>query len=165
MNVAEFTPVVFLASLIAGFVGALTGLGGGVIVTPVLVLFLHVATEPGIVSAQAQGKLGNANQRLQLPWVRHEGYAKADGVIIFVHGVLGDARTTWTNGRTFWPDLLTRDSTFDGQNFLFTSTLLQSYARVSQYPRQRKTCGWCSQHLTSCGTKKLLSSATAWVGS
>lgn len=42
MNVAEFTPIVFGASLLAGFIGALTGLGGGVIVTPVLTLFLGV---------------------------------------------------------------------------------------------------------------------------
>jgi uncharacterized membrane protein YfcA len=42
MNVAEFTPIVFAASLLAGFIGSLTGLGGGVIVVPVLTLFLHV---------------------------------------------------------------------------------------------------------------------------
>ncbi len=42
MTVAEFTPIVFGASLAAGFLGALTGLGGGVIVTPVLTLFLGV---------------------------------------------------------------------------------------------------------------------------
>ena len=42
MDVAEFTPVVLGASLLAGFVGSLTGLGGGVIVTPVLTLFLGV---------------------------------------------------------------------------------------------------------------------------
>lgn len=42
MTVAEFTPIVFAAALAAGFVGSLTGLGGGVIVTPVLTLFLHV---------------------------------------------------------------------------------------------------------------------------
>ena len=42
MTVAEFTPIVFAASLIAGFLGSLTGLGGGVIVTPVLTLFLGV---------------------------------------------------------------------------------------------------------------------------
>jgi uncharacterized protein len=42
MNVAEFTPIVLAASILAGFVGSLTGLGGGVIVVPVLTLFLHV---------------------------------------------------------------------------------------------------------------------------
>jgi uncharacterized protein len=33
MTVAEFTPIVFIAALLAGFLGSLTGLGGGVIVT------------------------------------------------------------------------------------------------------------------------------------
>ena len=42
MTSAEFTPLVFGASLLAGFVGSLTGLGGGVIVTPALTLFLGV---------------------------------------------------------------------------------------------------------------------------
>jgi uncharacterized protein len=42
MSVAEFTPVVLVAAVLAGFVGSLTGLGGGVIVTPVLTLFLGV---------------------------------------------------------------------------------------------------------------------------
>lgn len=42
MTVAEFTPIVFGSACIAGFIGALTGLGGGVIVTPVLTLFLAV---------------------------------------------------------------------------------------------------------------------------
>jgi uncharacterized membrane protein YfcA len=37
-----FTLLVFGASLTAGFVGSLTGLGGGVIVTPVLTMFLGV---------------------------------------------------------------------------------------------------------------------------
>jgi uncharacterized protein len=42
MSVAEFTPIVLLAAVLAGFIGSLTGLGGGVIVTPVLTLFLGV---------------------------------------------------------------------------------------------------------------------------
>lgn len=42
MTVAEFTPIVFGAALLAGFLGSLTGLGGGVVVTPVLTLFLGV---------------------------------------------------------------------------------------------------------------------------
>lgn len=42
MTNAEFTPIVFTAALLGGFVGSLTGLGGGVIITPVLTLFLGV---------------------------------------------------------------------------------------------------------------------------
>src|SRR5206468_1138461 len=42
MTVAEFTPIVFTAALLAGFLGSLTGLGGGIIVTPVLTIFLGV---------------------------------------------------------------------------------------------------------------------------
>jgi len=39
----------------------------------------------------------------------------ADTVIVFVHGVMGDAVSTWTsqNG-AYWPKLLTEDATFDG---------------------------------------------------
>jgi uncharacterized protein len=57
MTNAEFVPIVFAASLLAGFVGALTGLGGGVIVTPVLTLFagvdLHYAIGASLVSVIA----------------------------------------------------------------------------------------------------------------
>lgn len=42
MTIAEFTGLVLAAALLAGFLGSLTGLGGGVIVTPVLTLFLGV---------------------------------------------------------------------------------------------------------------------------
>ena len=42
MNILEFTAVVWGSSLLAGFVGSLTGLGGGVIITPMLTLALGV---------------------------------------------------------------------------------------------------------------------------
>ncbi len=42
MTNLEFTPVVFLISGLAGFLGALTGLGGGAVVTPALTLLLGV---------------------------------------------------------------------------------------------------------------------------
>jgi pimeloyl-ACP methyl ester carboxylesterase len=52
----------------------------------------------------------------QIPWVRRQGNATAKGVIVFVHGVLGDAKSTWSNGQAYWPSLLTRDHAFDGQD-------------------------------------------------
>jgi uncharacterized protein len=42
MNVLEFTFLVWAGSLAAGFLGALTGLGGGVVLVPLLTLFFHV---------------------------------------------------------------------------------------------------------------------------
>jgi uncharacterized membrane protein YfcA len=38
MNVLEFTALVALGSLVAGFLGALTGLGGGVVIVPLLTI-------------------------------------------------------------------------------------------------------------------------------
>ena len=42
MNVLEFSGLVAFGSLLAGFLGALTGLGGGVVVVPMLALLFHV---------------------------------------------------------------------------------------------------------------------------
>jgi uncharacterized membrane protein YfcA len=42
MNALEFSAVVFAVSVVAGFLGALTGLGGGVVVAPALTLILGV---------------------------------------------------------------------------------------------------------------------------
>jgi uncharacterized protein len=42
MTILTFTLAVFATSVVAGLLGALTGLGGGVVVTPVLALLFHV---------------------------------------------------------------------------------------------------------------------------
>jgi len=42
MNNLEFSLLVGLCSLVAGFLGALTGLGGGVVLVPLLTVFFHV---------------------------------------------------------------------------------------------------------------------------
>ena len=42
MSALEFSAIVFAVSAVAGFLGSLTGLGGGVVVTPVLTLLLGV---------------------------------------------------------------------------------------------------------------------------
>jgi uncharacterized protein len=42
MNVIEFSSVLGVGSLVAGFLGALTGLGGGVVIVPLLTLVMGV---------------------------------------------------------------------------------------------------------------------------
>ena len=42
LNVLEFTFLVWTGSLLAGLLGALTGLGGGVVLVPLLTIFFHV---------------------------------------------------------------------------------------------------------------------------
>ena len=55
-------------------------------------------------------------QQLQSRYIRKSD--AADTVIVFVHGVFGDSMSTWTasGGKAYWPDLLTKDKTFDGAN-------------------------------------------------
>jgi uncharacterized membrane protein YfcA len=57
VNIPLFSAVVFAVSFVAGFLGALTGLGGGVVVTPALTLLLgvdlHYAMGASLVSVIA----------------------------------------------------------------------------------------------------------------
>jgi len=56
LNIVEFTTLVGLGALAAGFLGSLTGLGGGVIIVPLLVLMkvdLHYAIGASLVSVIA----------------------------------------------------------------------------------------------------------------
>ena len=56
MNNAEFTGAIALVAVAAGLVGSLTGLGGGVVMTPVLILFgvdLHYAMGATLLSVIA----------------------------------------------------------------------------------------------------------------
>ena len=57
VNVAEFTFLIWAGSLVAGFLGALTGLGGGVVLVPLLTIFfkvdLHYAIGASLVSVIA----------------------------------------------------------------------------------------------------------------
>src|ERR1700694_4351995 len=51
MNTVEFTALVGMGSLLAGFLGALTGLGGGVVIVPMLALLFHVDLKYAIGAA------------------------------------------------------------------------------------------------------------------
>ena len=76
MTITEFSLLTGLGSILAGFLGALTGLGGGVVIVPLLTLVFHVdiryaigaslvsviATSSG--AAAAYVKEGYANLRI-----------------------------------------------------------------------------------------------------
>src|SRR5882757_7123256 len=51
VNTVEFTAVIWVGSLLAGFLGALTGLGGGVVIVPLLTLVFHVDLKYAIGAA------------------------------------------------------------------------------------------------------------------
>jgi uncharacterized membrane protein YfcA len=57
MNALDFSLAVFVTSMLAGFLGSLTGLGGGVVIVPVLCLIfkvdLHYAVGASLVSVIA----------------------------------------------------------------------------------------------------------------
>jgi hypothetical protein len=56
VNVLEFTTLIGLGALAAGFLGALTGLGGGVVIVPLLVLLkvdIHYAIGASLISVIA----------------------------------------------------------------------------------------------------------------
>ena len=61
MNVLEFTAVVAIVSFVAGLLGSLTGLGGGVVLVPLLTIFFHVdiryAIGASLVSVMAESPL------------------------------------------------------------------------------------------------------------
>ena len=42
MTILEFTVLVAIVSFVAGLLGSLTGLGGGVVLVPLLTIFFHV---------------------------------------------------------------------------------------------------------------------------
>jgi pimeloyl-ACP methyl ester carboxylesterase len=68
---------------------------------PVLLAILLCAVRPNPAAAQNHGQ-----------YIRNLG---ADSpVIVFVHGILGDSISSWTNNQSYWPRLLLEDKAFDG---------------------------------------------------
>jgi tetratricopeptide (TPR) repeat protein len=54
-------------------------------------------------------------------------------VIIFLHGVLGDSKSTWTNGESgaYWPNLLTQDDVFSGTSIFVHDYVTGMFERGS----------------------------------
>jgi len=67
-----------------------------------------------LLLAAVAASLGQTKPQPTIPWVRHLPSNRA--VIIFVHGVTGDERSTWSSGDQYWPTMLTHDPAFNGQN-------------------------------------------------
>lgn len=96
MNYAEQSLAIFLGSIVGGFVGALTGLGGGVVVTPLLTLLFHVdlryAIGASLVTVVATSS-GSA-----AAYVR-EGYTNLRvGMLLEVATTIGALAGAWLGG-------------------------------------------------------------------
>jgi pimeloyl-ACP methyl ester carboxylesterase len=59
------------------------------------------------------------------------GVAARGAIVIFVHGVLGASKSTWTNGPSYWPSLLTTDSTFNDLDIFVYSYPTTMWATMS----------------------------------
>src|SRR5262249_155772 len=100
MNIFEFSAVVWLGSIAAGFLGALTGLGGGIIVIPMLALLFGVdiryaagaalisviATSSGAASAYVRDGYSNLRVGMFLEMATTFGALVGASVAAYVSG-------------------------------------------------------------------------------
>lgn len=97
MTTTEFSGLIFLSSLAAGLLGSLTGLGGGVVIVPVLTLLFHVdiryAIGASLVSVIATSSGAAA------AYVR-EGYSNVRiGMFLEIATTLGAVLGAWLTTR------------------------------------------------------------------
>src|SRR5260370_40432567 len=99
MNSLEFTALVFAGSLLAGFLGALTGLGGGVVVVPMLALAFHVdfhyaigaalvsviATSSGAAAAYVREGYSNIRVGMFLEMATTAGALAGAALVLYLH--------------------------------------------------------------------------------
>jgi uncharacterized membrane protein YfcA len=99
MNSLEFTTLVFAGSLLAGFLGALTGLGGGVVVVPMLALAFHVdfhyaigaalvsviATSSGAAAAYVREGYSNVRVGMFLEMATTAGALAGAALVLYLH--------------------------------------------------------------------------------
>ena len=96
MSILQFSIVVWIASLLAGFLGALTGLGGGVVIVPLLTLAfgvdIHYAAGASLISVIATSSGAAA------AYVR-EGYSNIRiGMFLEIATTIGALVGAWLAG-------------------------------------------------------------------
>jgi hypothetical protein len=99
VNSLEFTALIAVGSLLAGFLGALTGLGGGVVVVPMLTLLFHVdihyaigaalvsviATSSGAAAAYVREGYSNIRVGMFLEIATTMGALAGAGLVLYLH--------------------------------------------------------------------------------
>jgi uncharacterized membrane protein YfcA len=99
MNSLEFTGLIFAGSLLAGFLGALTGLGGGVVIVPLLAVIFHVdihyaigaalvsviATSSGAASAYVREGYSNIRVGMFLEMATTTGALVGASLVLYLH--------------------------------------------------------------------------------
>jgi uncharacterized protein len=99
LNSLEFTALIFAGSLLAGFLGALTGLGGGVVVVPLLTVAFHVdihyaigaalvsviATSSGAAAAYVREGYSNIRVGMFLEMATTTGALAGAALVLYLH--------------------------------------------------------------------------------
>ena len=99
MGSLEFTALIFAGSLLAGFLGALTGLGGGVVVVPLLAVIFHVdihyaigaalvsviATSSGAAAAYVREGYSNIRVGMFLEMATTTGALVGASLVLYLH--------------------------------------------------------------------------------
>jgi uncharacterized protein len=99
MSTLEFTAIIGAGSLLAGFLGALTGLGGGVVVVPMLTLLFHVdihyaigaalvsviATSSGAAAAYVREGYSNIRVGMFLEIATTMGALAGAALVLYLH--------------------------------------------------------------------------------
>ncbi|MGB7282209.1 MAG: sulfite exporter TauE/SafE family protein [Candidatus Acidiferrum sp.] len=99
MNSLEFTTLIFAGSVLAGFLGALTGLGGGAVVIPLLTVIFHVdihyamgaalvsviATSSGASAAYVREGYSNIRVGMFLEMATTAGALAGAALVLYLH--------------------------------------------------------------------------------
>ena len=99
MNLIEFTLIVWAGSVAAGFLGALTGLGGGVVIVPLLSVVFHVdihyaigaalvsviATSSGAAAAYVREGFSNVRVAMFLEIATTAGALLGATLVLYLH--------------------------------------------------------------------------------